>query len=155
MGAIDKYMAGLANVPFGAARGGQQKIHTQGHRVFGSQNGTAPKAKGQGYSAAPKDRGKGIAGGKDDSVDPVPMGKAKRKGAIHIKAKNKGKLHAKLGVPKGKKIPMAKIEQAEQSSSPALRKEAQFAENASHFTHAGPSDDRGGQEIHVHLHAGY
>ena len=81
-----------------------------------------------------------------------PEPKAKQADPIHIKAKNKGKLHAKLGVAKGKKIPQAKIVKAEHSSSPAERKEAVFAENASHWHHAGPS------ETHVHIHmndAGY
>jgi len=48
------------------------------------------------------------------------------KGAV--KPENKGKLHEKLGVPKGEKIPAAKLKKAEKSSSPKLRKEAQFAE---------------------------
>ena len=41
---------------------------------------------------------------------------------------SKGKLHKKLGVPKDKKIPMSKIKKAENSDSPLLRKEANFAE---------------------------
>lgn len=129
-----------------ASSKGAQKIHTNGHRVFG---GKAAPARTQGYATAPKDKGAGIAGGKDDSRDPVPMGKTKRRGGIHIKAKNKGKLHAKLGVAKGKKIPKAKIERAENSSSPALRKEATFAENASHWNHAAPAS---GHDVHVHVH---
>lgn len=71
------------------------------------------------------------------------------KGRIHIKAKNKGKLHEKLGVPKGKKIPAAKIEAAEHADSPALRKEAQFAENARHFAHPAAQPD--GMHVHIHL----
>jgi hypothetical protein len=50
--------------------------------------------------------------------------------AINIKPENKGKLHAKLGVPEGDKIPAAKLAKAKKSSSPAERKEATFAENA-------------------------
>ena len=49
---------------------------------------------------------------------------------IHIKASHKGLLHEKLGVPQGQPIPAGKIKSAEHSSSPALRKEAQFADNA-------------------------
>lgn len=48
---------------------------------------------------------------------------------IKIKKANRGLLHKKLGIAEGKKIPEAKIEKAEKSSSPKLRKEAQFAEN--------------------------
>lgn len=50
--------------------------------------------------------------------------------SIHIKAANKGKLHSKLGVPQGQKIPAKKLAAAKRSSSPALRKEANFAINA-------------------------
>jgi hypothetical protein len=49
---------------------------------------------------------------------------------IRIKPSHKGLLHKKLGVAQGKPIPAAKVEKAENSKSPALRKEAQFAENA-------------------------
>lgn len=41
-----------------------------------------------------------------------------------------GKLHRKLGVPQGEKIPAAKLYRATNSKSPALRKEAHLAENA-------------------------
>lgn len=50
--------------------------------------------------------------------------------AIKIKAKNKGKLHKKLGVAKGKKIPAKKLDKALKSKSASERKEAQFAKNA-------------------------
>ena len=46
-----------------------------------------------------------------------------------IKPSHKGLLHSKLGVPQGQKIPMSKIDKALYSSSPALRKEANFAKN--------------------------
>jgi len=46
-----------------------------------------------------------------------------------IKPSRRGLLHKKLGVPQGEKIPEGKIQKAKQSSSPALRKEATFAEN--------------------------
>lgn len=55
--------------------------------------------------------------------------------AIMIKPSHKGLLHKKLGVPQGEKIPQAKIEKAEKSKSPALRKEAAFAESAKKFKH--------------------
>lgn len=42
--------------------------------------------------------------------------------------KSKGKLHKKLGVKQGEKIPESKIKKAEKSKSPKLRKEAVLAE---------------------------
>lgn len=42
--------------------------------------------------------------------------------------KNKGALHRALKVPEGKKIPEKKLEKAEHSSSPKMRKRAQLAE---------------------------
>ena len=50
--------------------------------------------------------------------------------SIHIK--HPGLLHEKLGVPKGQAIPESKLQGALHSSSPALRKEAVFAENFGH-----------------------
>lgn len=52
-----------------------------------------------------------------------------------IKPSRKGLLHKKLGIPQGTKIPQSDLTAAEHSSSPALRKEAQFADNFN-----GPSD---------------
>lgn len=63
------------------------------------------------------------------------LDKRARGGTIHIKSENRGKLHAKLGVPEGKKIPEAKLEKAKHSSSAAERKEANFAVNAKKFHH--------------------
>lgn len=51
---------------------------------------------------------------------------------IKIKPSHKGLLHKKLGVPQGEKIPASKIAAAKNSSSPALRKEATFAQNFGH-----------------------
>lgn len=93
----------------------------------------------------PPVKAKPVARSKVDSPS-EERGEPHAKGRIHIKAKNKGKLHEKLGVPKGKKIPVAKIEAAERSPSPALRQEAQFAENARGFAH--PTD---GMHVHIHL----
>jgi hypothetical protein len=50
--------------------------------------------------------------------------------AIHIKPSHKGLLHQKLGVPQGQKIPAPKLAAAKRSTSPSLRKEATFAQNA-------------------------
>lgn len=52
---------------------------------------------------------------------------------IHIKKANKGKLHEKLGVKPGKKLTVSEEEKAAHSSSPAERKEGQFALNARKF----------------------
>ena len=45
-------------------------------------------------------------------------------------SKNKGKLHRRLGVKQGKKIPRAKLEAASHSKNSSLRHEAQAALNA-------------------------
>lgn len=42
--------------------------------------------------------------------------------------KSKGKLHRKLGIKQGEKIPESKIKKAEHSKSPTLRREATLAE---------------------------
>jgi hypothetical protein len=55
--------------------------------------------------------------------------------AIEIKKSHEGLLHEKLGVPAGQKIPESTLERAKHSSSPAERKEANFAENAKHWKH--------------------
>lgn len=60
---------------------------------------------------------------------------SKGAGSIHIK--HPGLLHQKLGVPQGQPIPQSKLQGALHSNSPALRKEANFAENAKHFDHHG------------------
>jgi hypothetical protein len=56
---------------------------------------------------------------------------------IHIKPQNKGKLHADLGVAKGKKLTTAELEKAKKSTNPAERKRATFAENARHWNKGG------------------
>lgn len=58
-----------------------------------------------------------------------------KKSGIHINPAHKGELHRDLGVAQGKPIPEAKLEKAEHSSDPAVRKRAVFAENAKHFHH--------------------
>lgn len=50
-----------------------------------------------------------------------------------INPSKKGALHKSLGVPKGKKIPMDKIQKAEHSKSPLLRKRAQLADTLRKF----------------------
>jgi len=44
--------------------------------------------------------------------------------SMHMK---KGALHKELGVPQGKKIPEAKLEKAEKSKNPTLRRRADLA----------------------------
>lgn len=56
--------------------------------------------------------------------------------AIHIKAKNKGKLHQKLGVSQSKPLPLSSLLHAKHSSSMAERKEANFAINARKWNHS-------------------
>ena len=47
-----------------------------------------------------------------------------------IKISHPGKFHEWAGVPQGREIPISKIKQGEQSPDPAVRKMAQFADNA-------------------------
>ena len=61
------------------------------------------------------------------------MAKAKSGNWIADAIKKPGALHKSLGVPKGKKIPMAKIEKAEKSKNPTLAKRARLAETLSHL----------------------
>lgn len=55
--------------------------------------------------------------------------------AINIKKSHKGLLHKNLGVPQGQKIPASKIAAAKNSSDPAVRKRATFAQNARGWKH--------------------
>lgn len=55
---------------------------------------------------------------------------------IHIKKKNKGKLHRALGVPQDQPIPAGKLQEALNSKSGAVRKEANFANNAKGWDHS-------------------
>lgn len=55
------------------------------------------------------------------------MSKKSSKKFIQAAIKRPGALHKALKVPKGKKIPEAKIEKATHSENPRLRKEANFA----------------------------
>lgn len=60
------------------------------------------------------------------------MSRAKRewiRGAI----KHPGALHKSLHVPAGKKIPEAKLEKAEHSKNPTLRRRARLAETLKSF----------------------
>jgi len=60
------------------------------------------------------------------------MGRAK-KNFIAGMGMKKGALHKQLNVPMGQKIPEKKLEKAEHSSDPLLRKRAKLAETLSGF----------------------
>lgn len=55
---------------------------------------------------------------------------------IHIKAKNKGKLHKMLGVKFGDPIPEKKILGAMKFGTPLEKKRAVFAHNAAGWNHS-------------------
>lgn len=57
--------------------------------------------------------------------------------SINIKPSHKGLLHKKLGVPQGQPIPASKVAAAKNSSNPATRKQATFAQNAKSWNHGG------------------
>lgn len=50
---------------------------------------------------------------------------------------HKGKLHREIHVPVGEKIPEAKLEAAEHSSNPEIRRDAIRAETMKHWNHRG------------------
>lgn len=54
---------------------------------------------------------------------------------IKIKPSHKGRLHAKLGIKQGEKIPLSSLVRAKHSSPGAERKEANFAINARKWHH--------------------
>jgi hypothetical protein len=71
-------------------------------------------------------------------IKPVDRLDRKRGGAakwVQGAIKRPGALHESLGVPEGEKIPDAKLEKAEKSSNPTLRKRAVLAETMKHFKH--------------------
>ena len=57
----------------------------------------------------------------------------KRKWMSKAFGKNPGKLHRELHVPEGEKIPEAKLQKAEHSDDPTLRKEAALAETGKKY----------------------
>lgn len=60
-----------------------------------------------------------------------------KKSGIHIKASKKGSLRKATHTKKGQKIPVSKLEKEKHSSSPAMRKKANFALNARKWKHTG------------------
>lgn len=57
--------------------------------------------------------------------------------AINIEPSHKGRLHRKLGIAAGKKIPLSRLMKAKQSKDAAEREEANFAVNARHWGRGG------------------
>lgn len=125
------------------ASGGVAKKHLG--KTSAALHGTAPMAEAAtGKTRRPmKDGGVTEAG----HTTPPPGKKEKneeedaeddsyaRGGGIHIKASHKGLLHKDLGVASGSKIPAGKLAKAANSSDPAVRKRAVFAENAKKWHH--------------------
>ena len=89
-----------------------------------------PSAPMTGRSDPPKRASK-----KKTTAHILSYGKKKSASGIHIKPSHEGELHSDLGVSQDSKIPMSKLEEAKHSSSPAERKRATFAINASHWHH--------------------
>jgi len=73
--------------------------------------------------------------------------------APKIKPSHKGLLHKDLGVPAGQKIGKARLEQAKQSSDPAIRKRANFAlnfnDNGSHGTVTAINQHNNGKHVRI------
>jgi hypothetical protein len=69
------------------------------------------------------------------AVKSEPKGEFKKGGWIAGATKNKGALHRALPVPEGKKIPAAKLEKAEHSKNPTMRKRAALAETLKGMHH--------------------
>lgn len=67
---------------------------------------------------------------------------------------SKGKLHEKLHVKEGEKIPEKKLEKAEHSKNPTLRKEAVLAETLKHMKHPKKAEEKKDHhhEMMKHLH---
>lgn len=51
--------------------------------------------------------------------------------------KHPGKLHRELGIPEGKKIPQARLEQAANSKNPEVRRDAIRAKTMEGWKHKG------------------
>ncbi len=64
------------------------------------------------------------------------MAEKKKKFWIAGATKNKGALHRNLGVPEGEKIPEKKLEKAEHSENPKIRKEANLARTLKGMHHS-------------------
>lgn len=76
------------------------------------------------------------------------MAKEKFIQKMHMK---KGALHKELHVPEGKKIPESKLEKAEHSKNPKLRKRAVLAETLKHMHHGKKHSKEELHEAHKHM----
>ena len=63
------------------------------------------------------------------------MGRSRKQWIAEATGKNPGALHRHLGVPAGQKIPERKLEKAEHSRNPRIRKEADLAKTLKSFHH--------------------
>lgn len=61
----------------------------------------------------------------------------RRKGGIHIKKANRGKLRKSAGTKKGQKIPVSKLRAMKRSKNPKTRRRATFALNARKWKKGG------------------
>ncbi len=50
----------------------------------------------------------------------------------------KGKLHRELGIPEGRKIPASRLDAAERSTDPEIRRDAIRAKTMKKWRHTGP-----------------
>ena len=91
------------------------------------------KADGLTGSPSPAPEGEGNAQLAHGGAAKKRADKTARGGGIHIKKSHKGLLHKDTGTPAGKPIPEKKLEKEADSSDPAKRKRAVFAENAKHW----------------------
>lgn len=87
--------------------------------------------KESGYTPPKKKKGGAVSG----RLPHKRADKRARGGGIHIKASHKGLLHKDTKTPEGKKISPEKLSKAKNSSDPAVRKRAVFAENAKKWNH--------------------
>lgn len=71
----------------------------------------------------------------EQAAEAVQDAHKKKKSEIHIKPSHKGMLHEDTGTPEGEPIPASKIQAAKNSSDPAVRKRAVFAQNAKKWNH--------------------
>jgi hypothetical protein len=59
---------------------------------------------------------------------------------------HKGKLHRELGIPEGQKIPAGRLQAAEHSSNPEIRRDAIRAHTMEGWNHGGHQKDHTGQD---------
>jgi hypothetical protein len=65
------------------------------------------------------------------------MPRKKRKWMAEAFGENPGKLHRRLHVPEGERIPETKLRKAEHSSDPTLRREAALARTGRRYAKPG------------------